>query len=115
MCTLVTSGQVASKTARPRRCASAWTALETPCALKMTVAAVRHFVKLLDEHRAELAQAVHDVAVVDHLVAHVDRRAEQLQRPFDDVDGAIDAGAEAAGIGEQSGIFMALAIQLRNH
>ena len=36
-----------------------------------------------------------------HFVAHVDRRAEQLQRPFDDVDGTIDPGTESTRIGEQ--------------
>ena len=39
--------------------------------------AVRHLVELVDEHRAELAQALDHVHVVHHLVAHVDRRAEQ--------------------------------------
>ena len=38
MCTFVTSGQVASKTRRPRRRASACTAFGTPWALKITVA-----------------------------------------------------------------------------
>jgi hypothetical protein len=38
MCTLVTSGQVASKTLSARRFASSCTARETPCALKITVA-----------------------------------------------------------------------------
>ena len=34
-------------------------------------------------------------------MAHVDRRAEELDGALDDVDGAVHAGAEAAGIGEQ--------------
>ena len=63
--------------------------------------AVRHLVELLDEHRAQRAQALDDVAVVHDFVAHVDRRAEQLERALDDVDRAIDAGAETARIGEQ--------------
>ena len=63
--------------------------------------AVRHLVELVDEHRAELAQPVDHVHVVHHLVTHVDRRAEQRDGALDDVDGAIDAGAEATGIGEQ--------------
>ena len=62
---------------------------------------VRHFVQLFDEHRAEAAQPLDDVAVVHDLVTHVDRRAEQLERALDDVDRAIDAGAETARIGEQ--------------
>ena len=35
------------------------------------------------------------------LVAHVDRRAELRERALDDLDRAIDAGAEAARLGEQ--------------
>ena len=63
--------------------------------------AVRHGVELVHEHGAEAAQAVHHEPVVHDLVAHVDRRAEQLDRALDDVDRAVDAGAEAARIGEQ--------------
>jgi hypothetical protein len=37
---------------------------------------------------------------VDDLVAHVDRRAELLERALDDLDRAIDAGAKAARLGE---------------
>ena len=63
--------------------------------------AVGHLVELVDEHRAELAQTLDHVHVVHHFVPHVDRRAEQPDGALDDVDGAIDAGAETAGIGEQ--------------
>ena len=38
MCTLVTSGQVASNTLKPRAAASLRTACDTPCALKTSVA-----------------------------------------------------------------------------
>jgi hypothetical protein len=61
----------------------------------------RDLVELLDEHGAEAAQAVHHEPVVHDLVAHVDRRAEQLDGALDDVDGAVHARAEAARIGEQ--------------
>src|SRR5690606_2374699 len=40
-------------------------------------------------------------AVVDDLVAHVDRRPVLLQRPLDDLDGAVHTGAESARSGEQ--------------
>src|SRR5690606_226417 len=40
-------------------------------------------------------------AVVHDLVAHVDRRAEGLQRALDDLDRAIDAGTETTRVGEQ--------------
>jgi hypothetical protein len=99
MCTLVTSGQVASKTFRPRD--------RPPCAPpgrrrgpENHDAIVRHLVEFLDEDRAALAQVVDHEAVVHDLVAHVDRRAEDLQRAVDDIDRPVDAGAEAPGIGQ---------------
>src|SRR5690606_11346896 len=61
---------------------------------------VRHLVQLLDEDRTARAQVLDHELVVHHFVTHVDRRAEHFQGPIDDLDGAIDAGAEAAGIGE---------------
>ena len=47
------------------------------------------------------AQTVDHVAVVDDLVAHVDRRAVEGQRLLDDLDGALDPGAETARTGQQ--------------
>ena len=60
----------------------------------------RHFVEFLDENRAALAQVLDDETVVHDFVAHVDRRAQGFDRALDDLDGAIDAGAETSGIGE---------------
>jgi hypothetical protein len=57
----------------------------------------RDLVELLDEDGA-LAQALHDEAVVDDLVADIDRRAVLLERQLDDLDRPVDAGAEAARI-----------------
>jgi hypothetical protein len=37
--------------------------------------------------------------IVHHLVPHVDRRTEELQRPLDDFYRAVDTGAETSGIG----------------
>jgi hypothetical protein len=62
-----------------------------------------HFGEFLDEDRAFCLEVVDDEGVVDDFVADVDRRAELFQRAFDDGDGAVDAGAEAAGIGEKDG------------
>ena len=62
---------------------------------------VGHLVELVDEHRAQLLQAVDDEAVVDDLVADIDRRAEPLERQLDDLDRAVDAGAETARRGDQ--------------
>ena len=58
-------------------------------------------VQFVDEDGALGAQVFDHVAVVDDLVAHVDRRAVQLERALDDVDGAIDAGTEAARLRQQ--------------
>ena len=101
MCTLVTSGQVASNTRRPRARASSCTALRNAVRAEDDRGAVRHLVEIVDEHRAQRAQPVDDETVVHDFVPHVDRRAEQLERPLDDVDRAVDTGAEAARIGEQ--------------
>lgn len=58
-------------------------------------------VQFVDEHGALAAQILDHVAVVDDLVAHVDRRAMQLERALDDVDGAIHAGTEATRLRQQ--------------
>ena len=62
--------------------------------------AVGHLVEFLDEDRAALLEVFDHEPVVHDFVAHVDRRAQRFERALDDLDGAIDAGAEAAGIGE---------------
>src|SRR3546814_6463737 len=53
-------------------------------------------VEFVDEYGALGGQAVDDEAIMDDLVPHIDRRAVLRQRPFDDLDGTIDAGTEAA-------------------
>jgi len=63
--------------------------------------AFRHLREVLDEHRAFLPQVLDHELVVHDLVAHVDRSAVQAQRTLDDFDGAIDAGTETTGVGEQ--------------
>ena len=62
---------------------------------------VGNFVELLDEDRALGLEALDHVAVVYDLVAHIDRRAVAGERPLDRVDGAHDAGAEAARRAQQ--------------
>ncbi len=62
---------------------------------------VGNLVELVDEHRAQIAQAIDDEAIVDDLVADVDRRAELLERELDDLDRAVDSGAESARSGDQ--------------
>ena len=66
--------------------------------------ALGHLVGLLDEDRAPLLEGRHDVLVVDDLLAHVDRRAVELEGLFDRDDGTVDTGAVAAGRGEQDAL-----------
>ena len=56
-----------------------------------------HVPEVVGEHRALALQVVDHVPVVHDLVPHVDRRAVDLERQIDDIDGAVHAGAEAAG------------------
>ncbi len=58
--------------------------------------AVGDFVLAIDEDGAFAAEFVDHEAVVDDFLADVDGRAEGLEGDADDVDGADDAGAEAA-------------------
>lgn len=57
---------------------------------------VGDLVKLLDEDCTALLQTLDHIAVMHDLVTDIDRRAVFLQRQDDDLDGAVDAGAEAA-------------------
>ena len=73
-------------------------------------------VELFDEDRALGAQAVDHELVVHDLVPDIDRRAPFLERHLDDLDGAVDTGAEAARGGEVEGQggLLALAISSRD-
>ena len=62
--------------------------------------AIGHFVEFIDEHCTTLAQIIDHETVVHHLVAHVDRCAENLEGTIDDLDRTIDTGTEAARIGQ---------------
>ena len=59
---------------------------------------------LVDEDRAARLEIADDVDVVDDLLAHVDRGAVVLERLLDRLDGALDAGAVAAGRGEEDAL-----------
>ena len=59
-----------------------------------------HLVQFLDETRALALEGVHDMLVVHDLVADIDGLAILIERLFDDIDGAHDAGAEAAWLGK---------------
>ena len=62
---------------------------------------VRHLVELLHEDGAAMLQLLDDEAIVDDLMADIDRRAIAGQRLFDDLDRPIHSGAESARGGEQ--------------
>ena len=63
--------------------------------------AVGHLVEFLHEHRAACLELVDHEPVVDDLVAHIDRRAEPLERALDDLDRPVDTSAKAARRGNQ--------------
>ena len=63
--------------------------------------AVRHLVELVHEHGAAVLELAHHAGVVHDLLAHVDRRALELERPLDDLDGPLHAGAERPRPGQQ--------------
>ena len=60
----------------------------------------RHFRQVLDKARAFGLQTLDHVLVVHDLVADIDRRAELLQRPFDDFDGSHHARAKTTRLGQ---------------
>ena len=62
---------------------------------------VRHLVELVDEDRALGLEVLDDIAIVHDLVTDIDRPAVALDGALDDLDGALDAGAETARAGEQ--------------
>ena len=55
---------------------------------------------VVDEDDPLLAEAVDHVPVVDDLVVAVDRRLEDPHHPGQGLDGLLDAGAEAPGLGQ---------------
>ncbi len=57
---------------------------------------IRDFVQFFDEDGALGPERFHHEAVMDDLVAHIDRRAIFGERQLDDLDGTVDAGAKAA-------------------
>src|SRR5208283_1968299 len=53
-------------------------------------------------------QLVHDITVVDDLLADVNRRSEGLKRNANDINGADDSGAEAPGLQQKQGLGITL-------
>ena len=61
----------------------------------------RNVVDFIHEHRALGAQLVDHPLVMNDLVTHVDRRAEPLEREFDDIDRSDNPSAESSRLGEE--------------
>jgi hypothetical protein len=57
-----------------------------------------YLIELLDENRAFFPQPVHHIAIVDDLMAHIDRRAVPLERHHDHLNGAVDPGAKSTRV-----------------
>ncbi len=68
----------------------------------------RDLVDAIDKNCAFGAQLVHHVAVMDDLLADVNRRPEGLERDADDVDGAHHAGAEATRLQQKHSLGVRL-------
>ena len=62
--------------------------------------AIGHLVEFFDKDCALGLEAIDHEAVVDDLVADIDRRAVALQRQLDDLDRAVHPGAKTARRGE---------------
>ena len=98
---MVTSGQVASMTRRPRARGRGPDLRRDAVGREDRRGAVGHLVELLHEAHAARLEVAHDVAVVDDLAAHVHRPLEAVEGEVDDLDRAHHARAEAAGGGEE--------------
>lgn len=60
-----------------------------------------HFLDRIDKRHAHRREAIHDITIVDDFVIDIDIRAEALDNHIERGDRHVDAGAKAAGIGEE--------------
>src|SRR5690554_3307950 len=61
---------------------------------------IGNLMQLVNKHRAAVTQVLYDELVVHHFMAHIDRWTEYFQRSVDDFDSPVNAGTEAAWIGQ---------------
>ena len=101
---MVTSGHTASTTTPPRRRAAPTTSGAEPWALSISGDPGRDLRHVVDEDDAPLAEAVHHMPVVDDLVVAVHGRLEDPHHPGQGLDGLLDTGAEAPGLGQQDAL-----------
>ena len=101
LCTLVTSGQVASIVRRLAALGLSADLRRHPVRREHHHRPPVHLRRLVHEYRAALLQRGHDVLVVHDLLAHVDRGAVALQRQLHGLHGPVHPGAVPPGLGEQ--------------
>ena len=87
--------------AKPPVCGAPADRRRDPVGTKDKERAFGDFGWILHEYRALRPERLHDVTVVDNLVAHVDGGAEALEGLFDDFNRPIHTRAEAAGARKQ--------------
>ena len=63
---------------------------------------IRHLPNVFNKNYAALAESVHHKPIMYQFVAHIDRRSENCQCSFDDIDRPIDTGTETSGIGKKN-------------
>ncbi len=64
--------------------------------------AVGNLIQLLDKDRAHALELLDHMAIVHDFVADIDRGAEFLESPLDDLDRPHDAGAETSGLSHKN-------------
>jgi hypothetical protein len=64
---------------------------------------LRDRIQFFHKDGAFLLKPLNHIAIVNDLVPHIDRRAIFFERPLDDLDGPVNAGAEATRCSEQDG------------
>ena len=101
LCTLVTSGHVASTVCSLRARGVEVDLGGDAVRREHADRAFRDVLLGLDEDRAPLLEPAHDVDVVHDLLAHVDGRAVLLEQALDGVDRPLDAGAVATRARQQ--------------
>ena len=62
---------------------------------------VGYFIELIDKNSAPIPEVINDKAVVDNLMTHINRTPKHLKCAIDNINGAIDTGAEATWISQQ--------------
>ena len=57
--------------------------------------------QIIREDGPPAAQSLHDMLIMDDLMAHIDGRPEDFQRLLDHINGPVHTGAEAARAGKK--------------